>query len=222
MARRKKPRAKSTRKPNMAGLKAYWARKRAAKSARRSPSAPPKESPAMARKKTRRSARRKASPFATVARRSGRKRRASSGGGGGGGIAGRIRRASGGFISVDLIKGAVGGAAGMIAANQLAPRIGSMLNGAAGTNTAMGQGILKAVIGIAGGAALAKLDKPAGAGFALGGVAEPIAGVIRSALARNSGKAAGVQGLAQLGDIASVDVDGAYEGLNAADYANLV
>jgi hypothetical protein len=229
MARRSR-RSKSARKartgkPNMAGLRAYWANKRAAKSRRRSlPAAPSKEPSTMARKKTRRrSNRRKSNPFAGIRRaaKSRRRSRGGGGGGGGGGIAGRIRRASGGFVSMELIKGAAGGAVGMIAANQLAPRLGSMLNGAAGTNSAIGQGILKAVIGIAGGAVVAKLDKPAGAGFALGAVAEPIAGAIRSALARNRGQAAGVQGLAALGDIASVDIDDAYSGVSAVEYVNL-
>ena len=99
----------------------------------------------------------------------------------------------------------IGTVAGVLASNQLAPRIANALRVQALQGEA-GQAALKAAIAIGGGLAVAKYgNKQIGAGIIAGGVAEPVVGMIRSRIARQA--AANQQrGMAGLG---YVDANGA-------------
>ena len=142
--------------------------------------------------------------------RGGSRRRSGGGGGGGlsfvkggGGIVSRAR----GFVSKDMILAVAGGAAGMLAANQLAPRIATWTGGKAGTATRLGQAAIKVGIGALGGAALMAANKPLAAGFAVGAIAEPIAGSVRSMIAQQEAKAGGVSSLQGLGALHQINAD---------------
>ena len=81
------------------------------------------------------------------------------------------------------------------------------VGGKAGTATALGQAAIKVGIGALGGAALAPLNKPAAAGFAVGAIAEPVAGAARSMIAQQQAKTAGVSSLQGLGALHQIDAD---------------
>lgn len=122
-------------------------------------------------------------------------------------VPGGIVRAARGFVAKDALMLTGGVAAGMLAANQLAPRIASKLGSKGGTGTPLGQAALKAGVGIALGAIAATFSKSLAAGIAAGGIAEPIVGAIRSASTRNEAAKKGVSGLAALQGIANADAD---------------
>jgi len=128
-----------------------------------------------------------------------------------------------GFFNSGLtLKAALGGIAGATASNQLAPRLAAALpDGAVGDFAAgtLGQVLVGAVIGIAGGLALRKVGQTEmGTAFALGAIVERGAGLLRTKLAEWQAQQAGVNGLGAYG----INGLGAYgiEGLGQGDYDN--
>jgi hypothetical protein len=185
MAKKKKNR----RRAMPAALRAYWAKKRAglAKTVRTT-----------ARRIKRRARRTVAAAPVAIRRRfttMAKKRRTGS----------RRRRAFGSSSSRGAIAGvslkALGGTvAGMLAANQLAPRIAAMTGSAAAAGQRpflqgqAGQAVLKIGIGLVGAYALKRSDNVLAASFAAGAIAEPAVAAIRAMLAKQNAPA-GVAGL---------------------------
>ena len=194
MGKKSKGKNKKTRKGKMPPGLAKWHAQQRAKSA-------PKGDSNMAAKKTKRrssSVRKYARQAKRYGRRAGRSLLS-----GGRTYVGRVKS----LVSKDTALKIAGGAIGMVAANQLAPRIANMVDGKMGTSTKAGQVVIKVGIGVLGGAAISTQSPALGEGFAIGAIAEPIAGSVRSMIAQQEASKKGVSALAGLGALHQIDED---------------